>query len=107
MLQGNSTTKPQRMTRLTRVQRAERLVAWGHVHPDPAGRGRRYWVDSDRGNTKYRVELSKTTAHCQCFDWQRQYEQTGRPDAHCKHALSVVLYKQAVRDAFRPHREVA
>ena len=95
------------MTRLTRMQRAERLVAFGHVHPDPAGRGHRYFVDSDRGDTHYKVEISKTTVYCSCFDWQRQYEQSGRPDAHCKHACAVALYKKAIRDAFRLHKEVA
>ena len=103
---SNSTT-PRRMTRLTRIQRAERLVAFGCVHPDPAGRGHRYWVDSDRGESKYRVEISKSTIVCTCFDWQRQYQQSGRLDAYCKHACAVALYKKAIREAFRPHREVA
>ena len=106
-MQSNSSTQPRRVTRLTRVEKAQRLVAFGHVHPDPAGRGHRYWVDSDRGETRYRVEVSKTTITCTCLDWQRQYELNKRTDAHCKHSISVVLYRQAIKDAFRPHRGVA
>ena len=106
-MRTHSTTQPQRMTRLTRVERAQRLVAFGHVHPDPAGRGHRYWVDSDRGDTRYRVEISKTAITCTCVDWQRHYEVNKRLDAYCKHAIATVLYRRAIADAFRPHQEAA
>ena len=104
---SNSTTQSKRMTRLTRIERAQRLVAFGHVHPDPAGRGHRYWVDSDRGDTRYRVEISKTAITCTCVDWQRHYAVNKRLDAWCKHSAAVVLYRKAIADAFRPHQEVA
>ena len=93
---ANSTVR-----RMSRVQKAERLVAFGHV--PPAGGRHRYLVDSDTPGKQYRVEFGPNTVYCSCLDWARQYEATHQADSWCKHAGAAVLYRQAIRDSWRPH----
>ena len=85
-----------------RAQKAQRLVAFGHVHP--TGRRNQYLVDSDSGSQQYRVEFGAGDAvYCSCVDWRRGYERTYEQTTHCKHAGAAALYRKAVRESFRPH----
>ena len=91
--------------RTSRAQKAERLVAFGHVHP--AGGRHGYLVDSDTPGKQYRVEFWPGGVVCTCRDWQRAYDRTREFDTHCKHAQAAALYRKAIRDSWRQHTPTA
>lgn len=94
--------------RLCRADRARRIFEFGKVHPTGTPGCYRVESDSQKGGS-YRVEFNqKGWVYCSCLDWKRSYDRSH--DVHettCKHAMAASLYRAAIRDAFRPHRELS